>query len=103
MKFITGDVYAETLKVTPVAPCGNIKNADTYYEALKSFGHPEAAEAVQTMLDTPTKTAVRFAGDWRDDANKAYEERMNNFLDGKGDDSILDDLAKSVNDMIDMY
>lgn len=103
MKFITGDVYAETLKVTPVASCANIENSGTFFEAMEEFGHPDAAEAVQTMLDTPTKTAVRFAGDWRDDASKMFEERMNNFLDGKGDDSILDELAGLVNSVIDMY
>lgn len=103
MKFITGDVYQETLKVTPVASCANLSASEAFFDAMRESGHPDAAEAVQEMLSTEKKTAVRFAGDWRSDASKQYEAEMNNFLDGKGDDSILDVLAERVNNIIDAY
>jgi hypothetical protein len=102
IKFMSSDMYKTVLKKTPVAPCANKDAASAFYDAVKENNHPEAVEAVQTMMETETKNGVRFAADWSGDVGKIWDTTYNNYLDGKGiiTHEQLQDTLKKVNDTI---
>jgi ABC-type glycerol-3-phosphate transport system substrate-binding protein len=102
IKFMSSDMYKTVLKKTPVAPCANKDAASAFYDAVKENNHPEAVEAVQTMMETETKNGVRFAADWSGDVGKIWDTTYNNYLDGKGNitHEQLQDTLKKVNDTI---
>lgn len=102
IKFMSGDMYKTVLKKTPVAPCANKAAASAFYDAVKENNHPEAVEAVQTMMETEKKNGVRFAADWSGDVGKIFDTDYNNYLDGKSGvtKDKLQENVKKMNDTI---
>lgn len=102
IKFMSSDMYKTVLKKTPVAPCANKNSASTFYDTVKEANHPDAAEAVKTMMETEKKNGVRFAADWSGDVGKLWDPLYNNYLDGKGNvtKEQLQEAVKKINDTI---
>lgn len=102
IKFMSGKMYASVLKVTPVAPCAHSDSASVFYDVMKEKGHPETAEAVQTMMETAIKNGVRYAADWSADAGKVWDPAYNNYMDGESDDPAakLQEIAEQINAII---
>ena len=102
IKFMSSDLYQTVLKATPVAPCAHSASASVFYDVMKEKGHPEVAEAVQTMMETKTKNGVRYAADWSSDAGKVWDPTYNDILDGVSKEPVtkLQDVANQINSII---
>lgn len=102
IKFMSSEMYQTVLKVTPVAPCAHSASASVFYDVMNEKGHPEAAEAVKTMMETANKNGVRYAADWSSDAGKVWDPTYNNFMDGESSDPVtkLQEIAEQINGII---
>ena len=99
MKFMAGDMYKTALKVSPVAACAFQEPSETFFNTVIDAGHPEAAEAVQYMMNVETKV-TGFYPAWKPDAEKEINSVWNDVIMGKKDISELKAVEERVNEVI---
>ena len=100
-KFLASACYGPVLAVTPVAACAHESTAQVFFDTVAAAGHPEAADAVQNMMEREYKVAVRFGGSWADDASKIWDVGYNDLVDKGGDfEGVLAKLVQQVNAII---
>ncbi len=100
LKYIVTKTYEKILPQFPVAPTAYTESAKPYYAKLKEVGHQDVADGLDYMLNSPNKQPVRFFQSFSDKANKFTDAYWNNILDGKQPIEKLDDMVKSMNDVI---
>jgi len=100
IKFMDTKMYEKVLPATPVAPTAYVASSQSYYDKLKSAGHQDISSALDYMLKTPTKLAVRFNTTWSGDANKFMGADWNNVLESKSNISSVDKMVDGINNVI---
>lgn len=102
MKFMSSDIYKTVIPVTPVAACANEDAAQEFFDKVTEDGHPEAAEAVKTMINAETRVEVRYLTTWGGDAGKIWDATWNDILESKNgkDVDAIPDMVNKVNELI---
>ncbi|HBM79879.1 MAG: sugar ABC transporter substrate-binding protein [Clostridiales bacterium] len=100
LKFMDSTMYEKILPQTPVAPPAYEPSAQPYYEKVKSVGHQELADSIDSMLKTSNKQPIRFLTTWAGDANKFTGTDWNDILESKKDISTIDTVVKNINNVI---
>ena len=100
LKFMDSTMYEKILPQTPVAPSAYEPSAQPYYDKVKSVGHQELADSIDSMLKTSNKQPIRFLTTWSGDANKFTGTDWNDILESKKDISTIDTVVKNINNVI---
>jgi multiple sugar transport system substrate-binding protein len=101
MTYLNTQAWKDILPGSPVAPAAYLPASSTYYAALKSKDMTSTADAVDYMLKTPTKGAVRFMASWSSKANDVITANWNDMLSGKKPiHPTLEDMVNQINDII---
>lgn len=102
LKYLDTKAYETVLKAAPVASTAYKPSAKPYFDTLIAAGHKEVADGVNYMLSSPNKQPIRALEIWAGDASR-YQADWNNILEGKKPISLLDDMVKSMNEVIANY
>ena len=99
MKFMATDMYTSALKVSPVAACASKTPSESFFNTVIDAGHPEAAEAVDYMMNVETKISHIYPS-WKPEVEKEINSVWNDVLMGKKDISELKAVEEKVNQII---